>query len=86
MSYDTGMDAARGLPETTKTSRISLEPSVLNKIEDDWVEATLTIERSDDAKLSFQDIIMTKAEMANVYEKMKLKYEQGIWSTGTVER
>jgi hypothetical protein len=69
-------------------SRISLEPSELNAAEDDWTEATLTIEREDepDEDFRYQDITMTKAEMAAVYERMKLKYEQGIWCMGTIER
>lgn len=69
-------------------SHVSLEASALNAVEDDWLEATLTIERDDepDEELRYQDVTMTKAEMSYVYERMKMKLEQRAWSFGTVER
>lgn len=69
-------------------SRISLEASELNEAETDWVEASIFIEREDepDEELRCQLLVMTRAELDALYHRMKTHYEQGIWSTGSVQR
>lgn len=67
-------------------TRVSLEATELNAAEDDWTEAGVFIERDNepDPELASQLLMMTPAEMRFLYERMKLYYEQGIWSEGTV--
>jgi hypothetical protein len=68
-------------------SHITLECSEMNEAQDGWVEATVCIQRGDeesDLELRYQDLILKPAEMAALYQHLKLYYDQGIWSMGTV--
>jgi hypothetical protein len=69
------------------SSILSLECTELNHAEDDWTEAGIFIERGpeeSDPEMRDQVLLMTPSEMAALYQRMKLYYEQGIWSTGVV--
>lgn len=69
-------------------TRVSLEATELNEAGDDWTEAGAFFDRDDepDPELREQLIMMTPAEMRALYERLTLYYEQGIWSSGTVDR
>jgi hypothetical protein len=69
-------------------SRISLEPCELNADETEVTEIMISIEREDEPEPDLRDqvLLMTPKEMDALYARMKLYYEQGIWSTGSVER
>lgn len=47
----------------------------------EWTEACATLINGDGEE---QELFMTPAEMAALYKRLKLYYEQGIWSMGTV--
>lgn len=52
---------------------------------DEWTEAGITIERDGgDPEFMDQDIYLTRAEFAGLYDAMKLYVEQGVWSFRTV--
>ncbi len=70
---------------TPGQSCVSLEASEVSG--NDWTEAMASIDREGetDPELCAQILLMTPAEMKALYERLNLYYEQGIWSTGTVE-
>jgi hypothetical protein len=74
-------------------TRISLEPTELDEDEAhtrcEVREACISVERTelppDPEWLASQDLFLSPEEMQALYHRMRLYYEQGIWSTGTVE-
>lgn len=59
-------------------SRVSLEATgVVGK---EWTEALATLSN----EAGDQEMYMTPSEMEALYRRLKMYYEQGIWSTGTV--
>lgn len=69
-------------------SRISVEATELDEDEQDWTEAGIFIEREGepDEDLRSQQLLATRAELAAIYARLKMYFEQGIWSIGSVER
>lgn len=69
-------------------SRITVEVSEFSPDEKDWTEAMITVEREDepDGELRYQMLCLTKAELADVHRRLGIWADQGIWTTGTIER
>lgn len=67
-------------------SRVTLEPSELSE-DGRVIEAWISVERlgdcDDDA--TDRDLFLSPEEMQFLYHRMRLYYEDGIWTTGTVE-
>jgi hypothetical protein len=73
--------------EPVSKSRISLDYS---EVDDNYrvTEIVASIDRDDelDPELAEQVVIMTPAEMAVLYDRIRQYYEMGVWTTGMVER
>lgn len=74
-------------------SRISLEAAEVTEVAGSvrlarWTEAMICVEREDEPEqdMKYQQLLLTAAEMAALYSRMKMYYDQGTWSTGSVER
>lgn len=69
-----------------RESRVSLEAVELTPDEMSWTEAGAFIDRigEEDPELAEQVLLMTPEEMRELYERLKLYYDQGIWSFNTV--
>lgn len=69
-------------------SRICVEPSEVDDDTDTVLEVVVSVERQDepDEELRCQLLVMTPAEMAELYDRMTVYYKQGIWSMKSVER
>jgi hypothetical protein len=68
-------------------SRISVAPEEIS--DDNTVtEASISVEREDekDPDLAYQVIFLTPAELRAVYDRLRVYFDQGIWSSGSVER
>jgi len=61
------------------TSHISLEASTV--VGNEWTEAEIYVTRTGEPD---QELHLTPAEMEALYRRLRLFYEQGIWSMGTV--
>ena len=76
-------------PESGKIlkSVVSLEASKIGE-NDVVTEIMIVVERTDEPDLELQEqmLLLTPNELKKLFEEMRLHYEQGIWSMGTVER
>ncbi len=72
-------------------SRITLEPSVLDEelphgpsaVKEVWICVERYGECDEDA--TDRNLFLSPEEMQFLYHRMRLYYEDGIWTTGTVE-
>lgn len=60
------------------TSQVSLEASEV--VGNDWTEACASVSN----EAGDQELFMSPSEMEALYRRLKLYYEQGVWSMGTV--
>lgn len=72
-------------------SRITVEPSELDDYDSPDAKVTeiaIFVERDDEPEeeMKEQVLLLTPAEYEDVYRKMTVQREQGIWSTGSIER
>jgi hypothetical protein len=68
-------------------SKICLEPTeFVDGDEGTVAEIGIFVDRDGDGELAEQLLVLTPAELGEVYERMKLYYERGIWSERSVER
>lgn len=81
--------AARGHPgdEVSVKSRVDVEATELNADETGWVTAGVFIHREGetDPELAEQYLDLNHGELRALYDGLRLYFEQGIWSTRTVE-
>ena len=61
------------------SSHLSLEATEV--VGNEWTEACVTLTSDDGTE---QDLFLNPMEMQTLYARLKLFYEQGVWSMGTV--